>query len=206
MLCWSQADHRGGFTGLFMARTDIRVPLLEWHLHPSVDSAGVGSCWWERTAALTFFDTATWPQSGIFRPVITLFFFSYLLCLIFYQLWVSPRKRSGMCTSLVLLQEMSVRSSRGSTEKWEKVEEGQRRYQAGMEPVASTEERRKGAGQEGDKRFRERKGGTETRQGQRAFLSGILGSLFRSGHRFVMQPLESHVTFLPAMCPQEPGM
>lgn len=54
--------------------------------------------------------------------------------------------------------------------------------------------------------FKGGKQGVETQQGQRAFLSGILGSLFRSGHRFVTQPLESHVTFLPAICPQEPGM
>lgn len=72
--------------------------------------------------------------------------------------------------------------------------------------MESTEESMKGPGQEGDESFKERKGGMETQQGQRAFLSGILGFLFRSGHRFVMQPLESHVTFLPAVCPQEPGM
>jgi len=72
--------------------------------------------------------------------------------------------------------------------------------------VASPEERTKGAGQEGDERFKEGRGAMETQQGQRAFLLGILGSFFRSGHRFVTQPLESHVTFLPAICPQEPGM
>lgn len=63
----------------------------------------------------------------------------------------------GACTSLILLQEMSVQSSRGPTEKWEKGEEGQRRYQAGMGVVASTEERRKGEGQDGDKLFKRKK-------------------------------------------------
>lgn len=72
--------------------------------------------------------------------------------------------------------------------------------------MESTEESMRGAEEEGNESFEERRGGMETQQTQRAFLLGILGFLFRSGHRFVMQPLESHVTFLPAVCPQEPGM
>lgn len=66
--------------------------------------------------------------------------------------------RAWACTSLVLLQEMLVQYSRGSTEKWGKGAEGQRRYQAGMDVVAGTEERRKGEGQEGDKLFKRKKG------------------------------------------------
>lgn len=71
VLCRSQADHQGGFTGLFMARTILCVLLLEWQLHAAVANSDVG-CWWGGTAALTLFDTATWPQST--TTVITFFF------------------------------------------------------------------------------------------------------------------------------------
>lgn len=69
------------------------------------------------------------------------------------------RPRAGTCSSPALLGEMPVQGSRGSTEKREKGEKGQRRYQAGMDLVASTEERRKGTGQEGKKLFKEREAG-----------------------------------------------
>lgn len=145
VLCGSQAGHWGGFTGLFVARTVLCALLWSGSstlLLPMLMLA-VGE------EGLHF---GIWPPSMRFRPFLfSRIFFAWSLSAvgISQKLW----PRAWVSTSTVLLQEMSAQSSKGSTEKWEKGEEGQRRYRAGMDVVASTEERRKGEGQEGDKLF-----------------------------------------------------